>query len=131
MKFLLKKSAASGQILVTALVMAAVLGVALGAYLMLLTSNNNLTVRSQIWNMTLHVAEAGVEEAFGFLNDVTVTNVAARNGWSWNGSSNAFYKLREIGDGYFEAYIVTNGPAPVITSYGYMPSPAPPYPCPA
>lgn len=115
-----------GHILVTTLVMAGILGIALAASLNLVTSNNNYTVRSQVWNSALHVAEAGVEEAFSYLNDVTVTNIAARNGWTWNSSSNAFYFKRELDDySYFQVYVKTNigTNTPTITSIGYYQAP--------
>jgi hypothetical protein len=126
MKFSLRNHGEGGQILVTTLVLSMVLGIALAASLNLVTSNNSYTTRSQVWNNALHVAEAGVEEAFAYINDVTVTNIAARNGFAWNTTNNAFYKSRTIDNlSYYEVYVKTNTGtnSPTITSTGYVQTP--------
>jgi hypothetical protein len=126
MKPLLRNRSDSGQILVTTMVLSMVLGIALAASLNLVTSNNSYTARSQVWNNALHVAEAGVEEAFAYLNDVTVTNIAARNGFTWNSSSNAFYKSRILDNySYYNVYVKTNSGtnSPTITATGYVQAP--------
>ncbi len=126
MKVLLKRNRNTAQILITTLVIAAFIGLALGAYLNLMTTNNSLTVRSQVWNSALHVAESGIEEALAYLNDVTVTNIAARNGWSYVASSNAYYKLRSVDtNSYWETYVFTNTGlmSPTILATGYVPAP--------
>src|SRR5436309_13485290 len=94
--FLMKSSA--GQILVATLVIAAVLGVALAAYLNVIHTQNNLTVRSQVWNSCMPVVEAGIEEALAHVNSCGMTNGGKLNGWNWDGSKNAFVKERWIGN---------------------------------
>ena len=71
-----------GHVLMATLVVAAVIGIALAAFLNLLTSQNSYTVRSQVWNACMPVVEAGLEEAMAHLNDTTDTNLND-NGWSY------------------------------------------------
>src|SRR5881394_1633405 len=120
--FLTKSRA--GHILVATLVIAAVLGVAVVAYLNVIHTQNNLTVRSQVWNSCMPVVEAGIEEALAHMNSSGQTNWGKVNGWSWDSSKNAFVKTRPIGNGSFTCTIATNnGPNPVITSTGSLPAP--------
>src|SRR6266404_7851723 len=116
------RSGNGGHILIATLVIAAVLGIALAAFLNLLTSQNSYTVRSQVWNAYMPVVEAGLDEALAHLNDSTDDNWAD-NGWSWDGTAQAFTKQRPIGSSYFKVTIATNTGAPVITSTGFIPSP--------
>src|SRR6266581_6894273 len=90
------RSRDDGHILMATLVVAAVLGIALAAFLNLLTSQNSYTVRSQVWNACMPVVEAGLEEAMAHLNDTTDTNLND-NGWSWDSDAQAFTKQRWIG----------------------------------
>ena len=113
----------SGQILIATLVIAGVLGVALAAYLNVIHTQNNLTVRSQTWNSCMPLVEAGIEEALAHMNSSGMTNWGKVNGWSWDASTNAFVKQRWIGTAYFSCKIETNNANPIITSTGYVPAP--------
>src|SRR5712692_3929577 len=62
------KKSLAGQILVATLVIAGVLGIALAAYLNTIHTQNNLTVRSQVWNSSMPLVEAGIEEALAHMN---------------------------------------------------------------
>jgi hypothetical protein len=110
----------SGHILMATLVAAAIIGIALAAFLNLLTSENSYTVRSQVWNDCMPLVEAGLDEAMAHINDTTDTNWND-NGWAWNGE--AFTKQRFIGNSYFNVSIATNTGVPVITSTGFIPAP--------
>ena len=114
----------AGQVLIATLVIAGVLGVALAAYLNVIHTQNNLTVRSQVWNSCMPLVEAGIEEALAHVNSSSQTNWGKVNGWKWDSTKNAFLKERWIGSGYFTCTIATNsGPNPVITSTGNLPAP--------
>jgi len=116
------KGSMSGHILVATLVVAGVLGIALAAYLNVLHTQNNLTVRSQVWNACMPVVEAGIEEALAHMNSTGTTNWAS-NGWGKD-SGNNFLKTNSIGSGFFTCTISTNGSAfPVITCTGKLPAP--------
>src|SRR5438094_3719908 len=112
-----------GQVLIATLVIAGVLGVALAAYLNVIHTQNNLTVRSQVWNSCMPLVEAGIEEALAHMNSSGMTNWGKVNGWSWDASTNAFVKQRWIGNTYFSCKIETNTANPTITSTGYVPAP--------
>jgi hypothetical protein len=65
-----------------ALVTATILGITLGSYMLLARSQNLNVVRSQAWNASLAIAEAGVEEALAHLNPGATTNGdRTANGW--------------------------------------------------
>src|SRR5947207_6220794 len=115
----------AGHILMATLVIAAVLGVAVMAYLNVIHTQNNLTVRSQVWNSCMPLVEAGIEEALAHMNSSGQTNWGKVNGWTWDGTQKAFVKPRWFGNAYFTCAITTNsGPNPVITSTGNIPAPA-------
>lgn len=114
----------SGHILVATLVVAGVLGIALAAYLNVIHTQNNLTVRSQVWNACMPVVEAGIEEALAHINSTGTTNWES-NGWTRDASANTFSKTRtNLGSGTFSCTISTNAvPYPVITCTGKLPAP--------
>jgi hypothetical protein len=118
------KQLMSGHILVATLVVAGVLGIALAAYLNVLHTQNNLTVRSQVWNACMPIVEAGIEEALAHVNSTTTTTNWELNGWVRDKTANSFSKTNTIGAGFFTCTISTNaGPNPVITCTGKLPAP--------
>jgi hypothetical protein len=125
MKLSLNPKKQHGQVLVTALVIIGLVGLGLGAFLNMMTSNANFNARSQTWNNCIPIAEAGIEEAFSFLNETTVTNISEANGWKWITASNAFYRNRTLSNCFYEVCIATNNGElkPTITSIGYVPAP--------
>src|ERR1051326_5177050 len=58
-----KNSSENGGVLLASLFVVGDLGITLGSYLLLVRNDYVLTARSQSWNATMAVAEAGVEEA--------------------------------------------------------------------
>src|SRR5215475_13597099 len=86
----------SGHILLATLVVCAVLGIALAAFLNVITSQNSYTVRSQVWNACMPVVEAGLEEALAHINDTTDANWND-NGWNWDATAQTFSKRRWLG----------------------------------
>src|SRR5712692_4903640 len=119
-----KPPTSGGHVLLMTIVVAGTIAVAIGAYLNVILSQNNMTVRSQAWNLCMPVVEAGLEEALAHINNPGVTNLATSQ-WNWNSSSNAFIKQRTIGDSYCVVVIQTNlVNGPTITSTGYVPAPA-------
>src|SRR2546422_8928153 len=71
----------SGHTLLTTIVVTALIAICLACYLGILSSQNQMAVRSQMWNDCIPVAEAGVEEALTHMFNDYVTNMTA-NGWS-------------------------------------------------
>src|SRR2546423_102263 len=88
MKFLVsKKSSSAGHILLLTIVITAIIGIALFAHLNVISSQNNFTVRSQVWNLCMPVIEAGLEEALAHANNLTTSNLATQN-WTWDATAN-------------------------------------------
>ncbi len=73
-------SEAGGSLVVT-LIVALVLGLALVAYMSLLSSNQQAAAREEAWNGAIPLAEAGVEEALAHLNKNYPTNLT-HAGWT-------------------------------------------------
>src|SRR5438309_3671490 len=104
--------------------LSAIIGMTLGGYLIMVLSQNRSVVRSQTWNSSIAMTEAGVEDALQLLNKYASTFDQLTN-WPVNAwydnwdliSSNVYYVRRYIGEDYYEVYI-TNSISPTITSSG-------------
>lgn len=103
-----------GGVLVITLVIALLVGLAVGAIMVLVQQQNYLTARSQTWSSEIPLAEAGIEEAMAHLN--TRPTRFDTNGWTMSG--NAVTKHRAFVDGYYYTTMTTSLP-PIIVSIGY------------
>jgi Tfp pilus assembly protein PilX len=115
----------NGSVLVTAIVMTAVMAVILASYLTLLASRNRITMRSQAWNESLPLLEAGIEEAFTHLNDDAVLT---NNGWNaLTVNSNLVYQKRRdfTNSGAYFLTSLSNVTASTVDVYarGFVPAP--------
>lgn len=130
MKLQLRSHTQNGSTLAVTMLVCLVLGIMLAGYLELTSTNHLLTSRSQKWNESITVAEAGIEEA---LQEVNVLNTlftqttnwpgtASHNGWT-QPSANVYYSKKTIGDTYYESYVTNTfgGTNVVISSTGYVP----------
>src|SRR6185503_10641312 len=82
MKIVYSKSNGSrGSTLMLVIIATALVGFVLAAYLTLLSSQNAATIRSQAWNSSVPVVEAGIEDALAHLNR-NGTNRLDIDGWS-------------------------------------------------
>src|SRR2546421_1466617 len=120
-----KSKSLTGSTLMIVIVITGLVGFVLAAYLDLLCTQNSATMRSQAWNATIPVIEAGVEDAMTHLNTHGSTNLACDN---WNQSGNLYWIQRTIGDSYYVVTIanyvvgaITN--LPVVESRGYVNAP--------
>ena len=107
----------------TVIITMIVVGVMLAAYLKMVTVQNQLTERSQTWNRTVPVIEAGLEEAMAHLNKngapvsgVFDVSKLATDGWTGD-SSLGWTKTAQIGNDYYSVLI-----SPWNTSGGMTPS---------
>jgi hypothetical protein len=125
---LCQKPGIAGKTLFVVIVVTSLLAVLLAAYLTLLGNVNSATVRSQGWNQTVPVVEAGLEDALTHLNVHGLTNLAC-DGWTLvSGTTNMFKIQRTLGDSVYLVVIsnwvagVTNGATnkPTIESRGYV-----------
>jgi len=112
-----------GSVLMVALVVAGVTGLALLSYLSLTSKHNELTVRSEAWNSAMPLVEAGVEEAIAHLT-------ASPDDWSkhgWAGKTGLCRLERSLGEEYgYYSVTISNRTTPVIISRGYVRAPCHP-----
>jgi len=111
------RKGSEASILLVALCTMAIIGLALIVYLQLVTNQNQLVTRSQVWNTCMPVLEAGIEEALAHCNANYKTNMVS-NGWTQSGS--CFALTSWLDDCYYEVTISTNLPYEII-SKGYCP----------
>lgn len=94
----------------------AVIGVAIAAFLSLVSARGNASMRSQAWNACIAVAEAGLEEALAHAKLHFESNMVC-NGWTLSGSN--YFLTRQIESNYYRVFISTNVPY-VMRSEGYV-----------
>src|ERR1041385_4699691 len=114
-------SKSHGSILLTTLLTAWVIGIALVSYLTLVANQNRTTYHSLSWNSCVAVMEAGVEEA---LTQIYYNDIAHLGNNQWTYSDGLYHKSSFLGDDG-SRYHVTIQPVdpPVIVSTGYSPAP--------
>ena len=112
--------------LVTLLV-TAIMGITLASYLIMIQTQNTSVVRSQTWNSSIAITEAGIEDALQLINKnsgnfMTLTNwpaTASLDNWSLV-SPSVFYVRRYIGDDYYDVYVTNfNTINPSICAFGH------------
>src|SRR2546426_3528565 len=87
-----------GNTLFIVIVITGLVGFVLAVYLTLLRSQNTATMRSQAWNASIPVLEAGVEDALSHLNAHGTTNLNC-DGWTQSGT--IYYMQRSLGENYY------------------------------
>src|SRR5215471_16168367 len=135
MKIQIKKSArAAGNVLLACLIVALVVGIALAAVLTLAEVRSKVVARSQYWNGSMVITEAGVEDALQFLNrnngtpDLTDWTNAPLEGWNFI-APNVYTISRDMDNGaHYDVYITNTWSSafinsPVIRSVGSVPGP--------
>lgn len=116
------RQTAQGNTIFLALVMTALVGLVLACYLNLVHSQNYSSMRSQAWNSSIPIVEAGLEEALSHLNAHGSSNLLC-DGWQFSGSK--YIMQRYIGSNYYIVSIsnyvsgLTNL-APVVESRGFV-----------
>jgi hypothetical protein len=108
----------SGNILVGAMIMSTVFGITLLGYLNLVGGQYRYIARSQVWNETIPLAEAGVEEALAHINFNGVDNLDA-DGWELIGTN--YVKSVELPSGTYKVWI-SDDDNPIIYSQGAVSS---------
>lgn len=113
-----------GSALVATLFITAAVLLGLGSYLLLVRAQYVSVSRSQAWNNSLSVAEAGVEEALAQLNPgaLAETIMVDKNANGWGPSVNGFYGPMSRTVYTNNSYTVTYTEAiwPTIYSTGYV-----------
>lgn len=113
--------------LVATMIFILILALSIGGYMSYVSQQARLGSRSQAWNMSMTVSEAGVEEALEHLNTDGPTNLSA-NGWTSIGGG-TYQMTRSIsGASYAASYTVqinaTNVNEPWILASAYVTPPA-------
>jgi hypothetical protein len=134
MKILLSKAGKpSGNILLVTMLTAIVIGLTLISFLSLVDGQSKSVQRSQTWNQSLVVTEAGIEDAMSFINQYAGTqdigawtNTASAN--HWTASGNVFTTTRYLDAAhtiYYTAWVTNvNFATPSIRCTGSVPGPS-------
>ena len=92
-----------GSALMLTLGSGAVIGLALASYLTLVANQSQSISRSQTWNVSMPVLEAGVEEAMTQIQFNGITSLLS-NGWTL-GTDGCYHKTRYVGtDGSYPCF---------------------------
>lgn len=120
-----------GSVLLVTLVITGVLGITLASYLTMIGTQHRSVMRSQTWNASVPIAEAGIEEAMVHLNKNCLENDINPQPVNWNADgwltvSNGVQMTRNLGENKYIVTIVTSPPysqsKPAILSEGYVPA---------
>lgn len=103
----------------TTLAIVTLLGLALTTYLKLVSGQNQMVTRSQVWNSCMPILEAGIEEALTHCQYNYVTNMVS-NGWTVFNST--YVKSNQVGEGFYLTAISQSTPYEIV-SRGYLPMP--------
>ncbi|MCX6902860.1 MAG: hypothetical protein NTW03_05175 [Verrucomicrobia bacterium] len=114
------RNSVQGNTYLVVLSVTGIAGTILASYLTMVGTQNYYTMRSQAWNRSITVSEAGVEEALSHLNKNGTTNfnLFVDGWWNWGG---VYSKKVNLDDAYADVTI-TKDVNPVITSRGYTPT---------
>lgn len=130
---LARSARTAGSVLLVTLCTAIIIGIALASYLIMVQTQSKSVARSQKWNNTMIVNEAGIEDALELVNKYVGTpnlpnwtNTYALDGWSQSG--NVYYVKRYIdANTYYEVWVtnvydpVRLESLPAISSVAYVP----------
>ncbi|MGC8886024.1 MAG: DUF7305 domain-containing protein [Verrucomicrobiia bacterium] len=108
-----------GSVLALTIIIAGIIGFSLASYLTLVSAQNRSVIRSQAWNATMPLIEAGIEEALAHLNKNGLTNLFS-DGWTYE--FGFAVKRRTLGEGRY-VVVITPKTRPVIESAGFVPMP--------
>jgi len=119
MKLLVSPNRQRGSILMMTLILTGLIGFTLASYLTLVSAQNRSVVRSQTWNSTIPVIEAGIEEALAHLNNNGLTNLYTQG---WRYQYGYATRKRWLGTSRYTVAI-TPQTRPIIECTGYAVAP--------
>src|SRR6185312_12018475 len=118
--FLRNRPANQGSILFVALIISIVIGLTMAGYLTVVSGQQRSVARSQKWNGTLDLAEAGVEEALAQIN--ASPDDFSANSWGAANATNFGPVVRTLSGGTYGVCIKgTNNP--IIYATGCISAP--------
>src|SRR5437899_2935842 len=120
MKIFSKARNAEGSVLLITLAVLFIIGLGLGSYLALVSSQHRLMAESQAWNTALTMAEAGIEEGMAQVNVNFGTNYLSSAQTNW-GLAGGIYgpKTSTMTNGSYSVIIIPAAPGPAIIATGY------------
>jgi hypothetical protein len=113
-----------GNIVAISLCLAAVIGIALAGCLVMVKHQLILVARSQSWNGSLVLAEAGIEDGLGMLNKYAGTETpleawsGAAAGENWEVHGSVYHMRRYVDSDYYDVYITNLNNQPTIRAIG-------------
>jgi hypothetical protein len=111
-----------GGVLVITIVICSLVGLMLAAYLSMVSSQHTFTQRSQVWNNTIPLCEAGIERAMAHVNHISVSTNFGINGWRVAPGGSGFTNEGNLNGGTYTMHI-DNGWPPIITVWGSLKQP--------
>jgi hypothetical protein len=116
-----------GSVLIIALIFCAIMGITMASYLTLSRAQQLSIVRSQWWNASMAVTEAGIEDGMAHINTPTavVDKIFDSDGYTLQ-ADGTYSVTRQMTNGYYTVTIsVPYVGFPLVTSVGY--AKLPPY----
>ncbi len=118
------RHAARGSALIVTLFITAALLIGIASYLLLVRVQYTSVVRSQAWNLSMAIAESGVEEALAQLNPGALENtiMVDRTANGWGSASGGFYGpvSRTVTNNGSYSVVFSDGNWPTVYSTGYV-----------
>ena len=133
-----RRTGEQGNLILVALIIGGIAGITLGSYLIMAQQQNLSIYRSQTWNTTMPVTEAGVEDGLQLINyyagsfeptDIYKwTNIAPAAGWDIV-APNTYHVQRSITNGLppgaqastYEVWIYNTNNMPFVRAVGTVP----------
>lgn len=119
-----------GNVLLASLIISAIMGVTLASYLIMTQTQYRSVMRSQVWNASMALTEAGVEDGLAMINKYNGdfgrlhlwTNSVSSENWTALGN-NVYHTRRYVstdnwGTNYYDVYITNFNNRPVVTAVG-------------
>src|SRR5205823_4663516 len=120
-----------GSTLVVTLSIITVAAISVASYLMLVQNQTAAVARSQTWNSTIPVSEAGIEEGLALVNlgapgiitsPMAWTNAVTASGWTSFSNGQTTLTRYLSGSNYYTATVDISSVTPTITSIGVIPA---------
>lgn len=116
-----RQSSTQANVILVALILSAIGGLTLASYLVMVQQQNTSIYRSQTWNASMAISEAGIEDGLEMVNryagqfvpiDMWTNYTAVEN---WEVSGNVYHVHRTLNTDGYDVWITNQPPAPQIT----------------
>jgi hypothetical protein len=93
---------------------ALIIGFALASYLLTIQGENQQVMRSQGWNHSMLLTEAGIEEGLALVNKLVgvttftsgwTNNAVSSDGWTWTPATKLYTLQRNVPNGYYQVWV--------------------------